>query len=82
MKLRRLRDPLHRSDFRQNLGQQPQIVERLKPAPRTALGQDARQFIANPLGRDVAYVHAQLSNGLGGRRLNREAQTRRETRRA
>ena len=79
MKFGRLRDAFHRRHFRQNVAQQAGCVQQFEPAPRAAFGQDANQFVANPLGRNAQNLSVQLLDGRQRRGLDFEAEARRET---
>ena len=53
VKFGRLLDAFHGCHSGRMSCQQAGFVEQLEAAPRAALGEDARQFVAHPLGRDL-----------------------------
>src|SRR5713101_6607330 len=82
MKLRRLFDALHSRDFRQYLGKEAGLVQKLKPPPGRAFGQQLRKFIAQALRGDLLDLVSMPANGIQRRRFKFETKPSGETRRS
>ena len=74
----RLLDALHRRDLRQHVREQAGLVEQLEAAPRGAFGEDAHDLVADALPGDAGDRRGVGANGREGRRLDGEAEARRE----
>ena len=74
MKLRRLHDPLHRRHLGQHIPQQTTLIEQFEATTRSAFDQDARQLVANPLGRHTPDGRMQPADRLHRFTVDREAE--------
>ena len=81
MKFRRLRHPAHGGDFWQDVFQEARGIEGGESGVGVFPGQYRRQLIAYSLGADFSDEPGARFDGGGGRRLNREAEPRREANR-
>ena len=70
----RLLDAFHGRDFRQHVGQQAARIQHFEAAPRAAFGEDADQFVANPLGGNPQDQRVVAADGLEGGGLDLEVE--------
>jgi hypothetical protein len=78
MKLRRLRDPFHYGDLREDLQQQAGFIQQFESPARPALGEDADQLVPNALGGNAVNQARHLLDGLERSRFNLEFEPRGE----
>ncbi len=79
MKLRGLRDTLHRGDFRENLDEKAEFIQKFESAPGLALGEQLGEFLANALGGDNTNFVGVFADGSEGCGFDGVAEARGET---
>jgi hypothetical protein len=76
MKLRRLFDPFHARDFRQNFGEELGVVEELEAAASGAFGEDFGQLVADALGGNLENIRDKFRDREESAALDCIAETR------
>src|SRR5882762_3949525 len=82
MKLRRLLDAFHRSDFGKDLLEEPGLIQQFERLPGRALGKHFCKFVAKALGRDLVYFGDVAAYGVKSFGFDFKSEARRESYRA
>ena len=78
MKLRRLLDAFHGSNFRKHFAQQAGFVEQFEGTPRMAFSQHAGEFITHAFAGNLMNLWREVLNGFKCSRINCVLESRRE----